>query len=105
MSQTNFPDPAPPLFSFTGHFLSDQPLFTFVDLCLLERDECLKWAENHLVGQLNEFEKILLIEELVRRKENESAGRIANAMVLKEKINKEPFKNFKKQFETVLNAK
>ena len=74
-------------------------------MCLLEREECLQWTENNLVGQLNEFEKILLVEELMRRKEEKLANRIATAMVLKEKKKKEPYKNFKKQFDTVLNAK
>ena len=43
----------------------------------------MKWTENHSIVQLNEFEKVLLIEELIRRKENKLAERIANSMVLK----------------------
>lgn len=38
---------------------------TFVDLALLNHPDCLKYASLSLINELNEFEKVLLVEQLV----------------------------------------
>ena len=65
----------------------------------------MKWAENQYSLQLNDFERVLLVEYLMKKKKLEDAKRIANSIVLREKTRKEPFKIYKKHFDTVISAK
>lgn len=47
-------------------FIINKVSKTFVDLCLLEDPRCLNWASIDKLQELNEFEKVLLIKELMR---------------------------------------
>jgi hypothetical protein len=64
---------------------------TFVDLCLLEDKEALKYSAPHKMQLLNEFEKILLIEMMMKNNMKEEAVNIATSMDLYQKSIKRSF--------------
>jgi hypothetical protein len=47
-------------------FISNKITKTFVDLCLLDHKDALGYAEMNLFKTLNEFEKVLLVQQLVK---------------------------------------
>ena len=53
---------------------------TFVDLCLLEDQQCMDWAPIEYFEQLNDFEKILLVEYMVKHGKIDQALRTAKAL-------------------------
>ena len=46
--------------------LQNKLVKTFVDWCLLDSDQCLEWCSIDNFYQLNAFEKVLLVQALVR---------------------------------------
>lgn len=76
-----------------------------MDLCLLEDDNACKWAEISEFNKLNEFEKVLLVRELVRIGRKDEALAIAASMESKCKSNRKSFEEFKAAFDTVITAK
>lgn len=69
-------------------YISNKINKTFVDLCLLEDKRCVEWAPPEYFEQLNDFEKVLLIEYLVKRGDSESANRMAESLELTKKTKK-----------------
>jgi hypothetical protein len=47
-------------------FIRNKITKTFVDLCILEEKSALEYASPHKIQTLNEFEKVLLIENLMK---------------------------------------
>lgn len=47
-------------------FIQNKLTKTFVDLCLLDSADVLKYTDINEFSLLNEFEKVLLVEQLVK---------------------------------------
>jgi len=72
-------------------FVKNKITKTFVDLCLLGEKDALAFAVPHKIQELNEFEKILLIECLLENGMKEIANDIAASMELSQKSVKRSF--------------
>lgn len=77
---------------------------TFVDLCLLGDEKVLEWAAPHKVKNLNEFEKVLLVERLMESGKKAEATEIAQSIELQQKSVKRSFETYKELFDIVLNS-
>lgn len=77
-------------------FIQNKVTKTFVDLCLLDHEDSLKWVELNQLQQLNEFEKVLLVHALVKNGRKEDAQAIASAMEGVNKSQRISFEQFKK---------
>ena len=86
-------------------FISNKIVKSFVDLCLVEDEECLTYMSVEKQKNLNEFEKVLLIKYLFSHGQKERAEDIAKSMQLVQKSKKISFDQYKKEFDTVINAK
>ena len=61
-------------------FIRNKITKTFVDLCILEEKSALEYASPHKIQTLNEFEKVLLIENLMKNERKTEAKNIAASM-------------------------
>ena len=76
-------------------FISNKLSKTFVDFCLLEDPKAAEWAEISNFRKLNEFEKVLLVKELIRMNRKEDAMAIAATMENIVKSNRKSFEEYK----------
>lgn len=71
----------------------------------MESEEVLEYALPHRLGKLNWFEKALLAERLSELGKTEEAQNLTASMLLPLKNYKQSGEDFKRFFETILNAK
>ena len=76
-------------------FISNKINKRFVDLCLLEDSACEEWVPLQFFNQLNEFEKVLLVEYLAKKGKFKEAESLANGMELRSKVDKFNYSSFK----------
>jgi hypothetical protein len=75
-----------------------------VDQCLLGDKAVLEYVEPHKMRNLNEFEKVLLVQILVENGKKQEAGEIAASMELQQKSVKRSFEVYKELFDIILNS-
>ena len=86
-------------------FLRNRIRKTYIYLYLLDSPEVLEYAASHRIDRLNWLERALLVERMKSKGKGKEAENIAKGMELALKNVKQSGEEFKRFFETILNAK